>query len=111
MRPLPLLAVLLCILTACDGSPTDPFGASRATISGAVTDQYGRPMTAADVSIVRHGDVIGVSNTGDSGRYSISRIRPGRYHIYVYLGRSGREYFHAELDIHAGTNQYDIVTY
>ncbi|HVG22891.1 MAG TPA: carboxypeptidase-like regulatory domain-containing protein [Thermoanaerobaculia bacterium] len=107
-RSLALSLLIVALLSSCKGSPTEP--RPLAIISGTVTDRLNRLVTAANVSLVPvDSEVFRVVNTGDTGRYSIGPVAPGRYHLYVTLGRSGTSLFHAELELHDGMNPYDIV--
>src|SRR6185436_12506720 len=105
-----LLLTALLVLTSCgDHSPTYPLADDLATISGKVTNKYG-VVTAATVSLVTSEGVLATANTGGSGTYTIKRVRPTHYHVYVYLGRQMPELFHGEVDLHGGMNTFDIVT-
>ena len=40
--------------------------------------------------------------TNDDGRYSISRLRPGQYRVWLQLGRTGPGYFVGDIDLREG---------
>jgi hypothetical protein len=111
VKRIPLLLVLLLVLVSCNGvSPTDPSGRS-ATLSGVVTDPYGNVWGGVAIGIVEpDGSVMTSGLTDDAGRYSISGIRPGRYRVWLQLGRTGPGYFVADLDMREGNNTFDIVS-
>jgi hypothetical protein len=91
MKRIPLLLVLALALVSCDGhSPTDPFNRHSATLSGVVTDKYGYVWGGVTIGII-HPDQGVVANglTDHHGRYSISRLSPGHYRVWLQLGRTG----------------------
>lgn len=111
VRPRSLLSVLLFVLVSCDGgSPTDPFGGSRAELTGVVRDSYGSVWGGVSIGMVRDGEVVASGVTGDDGRYTIRRLRPGHYRVWLQLGRTGPGSFVGEIDLREGQNTFDVVT-
>lgn len=111
VRRIPFLLILLFIFISCDGhSPTDPF-TERASLSGVVTDPYGHVWGGVTIGIV-HPDqgVVADGLTNDQGRYSIARLRPGQYRVWLQLGRTGPGYFVGDIDLREGHNTFDIVS-
>jgi hypothetical protein len=112
MKRAPFLLVLALGLFSCDGySPTDPFAGNAATLAGVVTDPYGRVWGGVTIGIV-HAEkgVVADGLTDDKGRYSISRIRPGQYRVWLQLGRTGPGYFVGDIDLRDGHNTLNIVS-
>lgn len=111
-NPLPLvLLVLSLLLISCDGSsPTSPLTAHTATLTGVVADAYGSVWGGVTIGIVSPEGVVADGGTNDQGRYTIRRIPPGHYKIWLQLGRTGPGYFASELNLHEGENTLDIVT-
>jgi hypothetical protein len=111
VKRIPFLLALLFAVVSCDGfSPTDPSGRS-ATLSGVVTDPHGQIWGGVSIGIVEpDGGVVASGLTDNSGRYSISRLRPGRYRVWLQLGRTGPGYFVADVDLREGYNSFDIVS-
>lgn len=112
MKRISLFLVLLLALVSCDGhSPTDPFSGRWATLSGVVTDRYGNVWGGVSIGIVDpHGGVVASGLTDHDGRYSISRLRPGQYRVWLQLGRTGPGYFVADIDVHEGHNTFDVIS-
>jgi len=108
MRRLLLSLFLLVAFTACN-SPTEPF--SRADLSGVVKDQYGNVWGGVSVSAVTPGGVAATGVTGNDGRYTIKRITPGHYRVWLQLGPTGPGYFVGDVDLHDGANTFDIVSH
>jgi hypothetical protein len=48
--------------------------------------------------------------TDRHGRYSISRLSPGHYRVWLQLGRTGPGYFLDDIDLRDGQNTLDIVS-
>ncbi|MBR9977580.1 MAG: TonB-dependent receptor [Bacteroidetes bacterium] len=69
----------------------------QATLSGRVSDQSGNPLVG--VNIIVRGTVLG-SATDDAGKYSISRISPGRHTITASM--IGYEKVHRQVTLSAG---------
>ena len=111
MKRIPVLVALLFALASCDGrSPLDPLS-GRATLSGVVTDPYGYVWGGVTIGIVHpEREVVANGLTDDEGRYSISRIPPGQYRIWLQLGRTGPGYFVGDLDLREGHTTFDIVS-
>jgi hypothetical protein len=112
VKRIPLLLVLLLTLVSCNGhSPTDPFSGSTASLSGRVTDPYGHVWGGVSIGII-HPDkgVIADGLTNDEGRYSISRLTPGPYRVWLQLGRTGPGYVVADIVLREGRNTLDIVS-
>ncbi|HET7433838.1 MAG TPA: carboxypeptidase-like regulatory domain-containing protein [Thermoanaerobaculia bacterium] len=110
LAPLLVLSLLLPLLSACERSPTDPFG-SRSSVSGIVSDKYNRVVALADVSFLgTDGQISGLDRTGDDGKYKIYYLRPGHYKVLVYLGRTAPVQFEGAIDLQPGENIFDIVT-
>lgn len=111
VKRIPFLVVLLFALASCDShSPTDPF-IGRATLSGSVTDRYGHVWGGVSIGIVHpEKGVVADALTGDDGRYSIRRLRPGQYRVWLQLGRTGPGYFVGDIDLREGDNTFDIVS-
>lgn len=109
---LPLLLVLLFVLVSCDGaSPTSPFDAGSATLSGVVADRYGSVWGGVTIGIVQPGGgVVASGATGNDGRYSIRGLHPGQYRIWLQLGRTGPGEFVGDIELREGRNTFDIVT-
>jgi hypothetical protein len=112
VKRIPLLPGLLFALVFCDGdSPTGPLSGDRATLSGVVTDGYGNVSGGVSIGIVEPpGGVVDSGMTDDHGRYSITRLRPGPYRVWLQLGRTGPGYFVADVDLGEGHNTLDIVS-
>jgi len=97
--------------TACDGhSPTEPFGARAATISGVVKDKYNNVWGGVSVGILTDQGVAGNGLTNREGRYSVSGLQPGHYRVWLQLGRTGPGSLVGEVDLHQGFNAFDIVS-
>jgi hypothetical protein len=113
MRPRSLLLAFLLAAVACNGhSPTDPFGGSSAAISGLVKDSYGNVWGGVSIGMVSaEGGVAGSGLTGNDGRYSIKRLHPGHYRVWLQLGPTGQGSFVGEIDLREGNNTFDIVTH
>ncbi len=112
VKRIPFLLVLLFALVSCDShSPTNPFTGRSATLSGVVTDRYGNVWGGVSIGIV-HPDrgVVASGLTDDDGRYSIRRLRPGKYRVWLQLGRTGPGYFVGDIDLREGHNTFDIVS-
>ena len=109
VRPRSLLLVLLLVLlSSCDGeSPTSP----SATISGVVKDAYGNVWGGVTVGMVTERGVVDSGLTGHDGIYSIARLRPGHYRVWLQLGRTGPGSFVGEVDLVEGHTTFDIVTH
>lgn len=111
MKRIPLFLVLLLALVSCDGSPTDPFTGRTAALSGVVTDPQGNVWGGVTVGIVHPEEgVVDSGLTDGRGRYSITRLRPGTYKVWLQLGRTGPGYFVADVDLREGHNTFDIVS-
>lgn len=112
MKRMPLLLALLFVLVSCGGhSPTDPFGGRSATLSGRVTDPYGNVWGGVSIGVVRpDGGVVDSGLTNDQGRYSIGRLTPGPYRVWLQLGRTGPGYFAADVELHEGGNTLDLIS-
>ena len=108
--PLPLVLLVLLSLVSCDGSPTSPFSGSSATLSGVVKDPYGHVWGGVTIGVVAVEGVVADGRTNDEGRYTIKRIEPGHYKIWLQLGKTGPGYFVADVDLHEGQNTLDIVS-
>jgi hypothetical protein len=101
----PFLIVLLFALVSCNGSPTDPLGARTASLSGLVNDPYGSVWGGVTIGLVGAD-----GKTDDHGRYSIGRLHPGPYRVWLQLGRTGPGYFVDDVLLHDGQNTLDIVS-
>jgi hypothetical protein len=107
----PFLLVLLLVLVSCKDSPTDPFGERSARLSGIVTDQHGNIWGGVTIGLVgAEGTVAADGKTDDHGRYSISHLHPGQYHVWLQLGRTGPGYFVDDVILRDGLNTLDIVS-
>ena len=110
VRRVPFLLALLFVFLSCGGrSPTDPFDRS-ATLSGVVTDRYGNVWGGVSIGVVQPSGAVDSGLTDDHGRYSIRRLRPDHYRVWLQLGRTGPGYFAADVDLHEGQNTLDIVS-
>jgi len=110
VRHTPLL-VLLIVLVSCNGfSPTDPYDAHSAAIFGVVKDKYNNVWGGVSIGMVTEQGVAASGTTGNDGRYSIARLQPGHYRIWLQLGRTGPGSFVGDIDLHQGQNTFDIVT-
>ena len=111
MKRAPFLLVLLFALASCNGSPTDPLGSRTATLSGVVKDRYESVWGGVTVGLIgENGTVAADGKTDDHGRYSISRLHPGQYHVWLQLGRTGPGYFVDDVLLRDGQNTLDIVS-
>jgi len=112
VKHIPLLLVLVLALVSCDGhSPTAPFGGHSAALSGVVTDPYGQVWGGVTVGIVQPDrDVVADGLTDDHGKYSVKRLNPGPYRVWLQLGRTGPGYFVADVDLREGQNTLNIVS-
>jgi hypothetical protein len=104
--------VLLFVLVSCDGlSPTDPLSGRSATLSGVVADSYGNVWGGVSIGIVHPArGVVASGLTDHGGRYSITRVNPGQYRVWLQLGRTGPGYFVGDIDLRDGHNTFDIVS-
>ena len=112
--PLLLLSLaLLFALVSCNGhSPTDPGEARSASLSGAVTDPHGNVWGGVSIGLVEpDGGVTASAVTDNEGRYSILALRPGKYLVWLQLGRTGPGYSVGEVDLHEGHTVFDIVSH
>lgn len=48
--------------------------------------------------------------TDDHGRYTIRRLSPGQYSVWLQLGRTGPDYIVGDIDLREGPNKLDIVS-
>lgn len=109
MRPLLLHLFLLVALASCN-SPTEP-QLARADLSGLVTNQYGSVWGGVSVSMVTPAGAAATGKTDMDGRYTIRRVTPGHYRVWLQLGPTGPGSFVGEIDLHDGANTFDIVTH
>ena len=112
VKRIPLLLVLLVALVSCNGhSPTDPLGEHWAALSGVVSDPYGNVWGGVSIGIIQpNGGVVASGLTDGGGRYSIDRLRPGQYRIWLQLGRTGPGYVVGDLELSEGQNTFNIVS-
>jgi hypothetical protein len=112
VKRIPFLLALLLALVSCDGhSPTDPFTGPSATLAGVVTDRYGNVWGGVSIGMIQpDGSVVASGLTDDDGRYSIRRLRPGPYRVWLQLGRTGPGYLVGDVELREGHNTFDIVS-
>ena len=111
MKRTPLFLVLLLTVVSCNGLlPTEPSD-GLATLSGVVTDPNGHAWGGVTLGIVhQERGVVADGRTNDAGRYSISRIPPGHYRVWLQLGRTGPGYFVGDIELREGHTTFDIVS-
>jgi hypothetical protein len=98
-----VLSLLLAIFSAGIYAqvPASPSKGNLATITGAVTDNKGNPVSGALISLLREGasKVIKQTRTDVAGRFS-ARISPGRYGIRA-IASGFNEVVFASVDVRA----------
>jgi hypothetical protein len=103
------LVLLLLLLAGCNRL-TDPLNSRSSTLTGVVKDSYGNAWGGVSLGLVTDQGVEASGLTGDGGRYTIRNVRAGHYRVWLQLGRTGPGSFVGDVDLHDGTNTFDIVT-
>lgn len=82
-----LLIVCLSILVSCIYAQTTP------SISGTITDEQGKPLQAATVSLLQQKDssLVKLAVSGENGQFEFLNIKPGNYRISVTLIGYGKQ--------------------
>ena len=96
-RGVPLLFVLFALLSRCTGPPKPTEAARRiarnpkATVSGIVVDEKGRPAGGVRVQAIPGGDTSWSppSETDAEGRFRLTLDAPADYVFLVFVGKIG----------------------
>src|SRR6476469_9856716 len=76
-----LLALLLAVLTFSLAQPI--YAQQTGTVKGTVTDESGAVIPATSVRIVSSTGAAREAQTNESGVYTITGVKPGRYTVRV----------------------------
>lgn len=75
-----------------------------------VKDKYGNLWGGVSIGMVTEQGVAASGLTHGDGHYSINRLQPGHYRVWLQLGKTGPGSFVGDVDLHEGTNTFDIVS-
>jgi hypothetical protein len=83
----PLTAALALVVVGFVAEPSLAQEPARCSIRGSVVAPSGQPLASLWVILERDGTESGRALTDDTGRYSISHLRSGRFRLLVQQGR------------------------